>query len=153
MSSPLSSLITPGFAIRRKTCPRGLEVDCGATGFDGFHACCPSSLTCPGTQYNVVCCPDGATDCSEDTLAKAAVPSCANATWDMFDNGGFFCCEHGLPGYNKSNTNGCATPNVALPAGVVLLKTVRVGVGKSNSRLSSWRRRLGRIDIANWWTR
>jgi hypothetical protein len=132
MSTSPSSLIQPGFAVRRKECPKGLEVDCGATGNDGFHACCPSSFTCPGPQYNVVCCPPSAQGCSKNALAQAEQPRCANGTWDMFDNGGLFCCEHGLPGYNKSNTNGCATPNVALPAGVVLLQTLREGVGTSS---------------------
>jgi hypothetical protein len=126
----MASLVEPGFAIRRKSCPKGLEVDCGFTGTDGFHACCPSGYTCPGPQYNVVCCLPGADGCTDESLAAAPKPACANATWDMFDNGGFFCCEHGLPGYNKSNMNGCASPKESISGAIQFLSTVRVGVGK-----------------------
>lgn len=127
------SLVTPGFAIRRdQTCLSGLEVDCGATGRDGFHACCPSSLICPGPQYNAICCPAGDESCTEKALAEKPQPPCANATWDMFDNGGYFCCEPGVQGYNRSNTNWCGRPSqVSIAASVVVqtLSVVREGVG------------------------
>ncbi|KAH3950283.1 hypothetical protein HBH70_007550 [Parastagonospora nodorum] len=126
------SLIQPGFAIRRNgSCPAGLEVDCGGTE-PPFHACCPSSFTCPGPQYNVVCCPSDAIDCNHTTLTNVPQPTCANSTWDMFDNNGLFCCEHGLSGYNKSNldtySDGCGIPDVSLSVSVSMLSTVAVGV-------------------------
>lgn len=127
------SLVLPGFAIRREqTCLSGLEVDCGATGRDGFHACCPSSLICPGPQYNAICCPAGDESCTEKALAEKAEPPCANATWDMFDNGGYFCCDPNVQGYNRSNTNWCGRPSqVSLTANVAVqtLSLVREGVG------------------------
>ncbi|KAH7382215.1 hypothetical protein BKA66DRAFT_570511 [Pyrenochaeta sp. MPI-SDFR-AT-0127] len=124
------SIIDEGFAIRRNgTCLAGLEVDCGATRAP-FRGCCPTGYACP-SQYNIACCTPGR-NCTEPLLA-APQPKCANATWDLFDNGGFFCCEHSLPGYNRSNTNGCAAPGARLAAGDQILSTVRVGVEATTS--------------------
>lgn len=118
--------IEQGFAIRRNgSCLAGLEVDCGQTRAP-YHACCPTGFACPH-QYNVACCPPG-NNCT-DALLAAPSPVCANGTWDLFDNGGYFCCEHGLPGYNRDDSNGCAKPGVPLESGVQMLSTVSVGVG------------------------
>ncbi|KAF2822549.1 hypothetical protein CC86DRAFT_458368 [Ophiobolus disseminans] len=120
-----SPVINEGFAIRRDTgCLPGLEVDCGITRAP-FRGCCPIQFTCP-TQYNIACCPSG-TNCTT-SLVAAVQPACSNATWDLFDNGGLFCCEHGLRGYNVSNTNGCGRPGGALENGAQLLTTIRVGI-------------------------
>ncbi|KAI0450862.1 hypothetical protein F5B21DRAFT_507738 [Xylaria acuta] len=102
----------PGWAIRRGggSCLVSEEVDCGETA-NGYRACCPSSTTCPH-QYNVACCLAN-TNC---TAAIADTPSCANSSWIMFDNGGYFCCENGQVGYNLRNTNGCSKSDKALPA-------------------------------------
>lgn len=126
------SLVEPGFAIRRMSrCLGGLEVDCGSTGFDGFHACCPSSLICPGPQYNAICCPAGDSSCTEKTLAAKIDPPCANATWDLFDNGGYYCCDPGLQAFNRSNTNWCGRPSgVSSTVVVNELSLLRAGVGK-----------------------
>lgn len=131
----MASVVQPGFAIRRKgICLSGIEVDCGSTGIEGFHACCPSSFVCNPKESNRICCPPGASDCTQTSLS--AKPLCANATWDMFDNGGFFCCESGSPGYNVSNMNGCIKPGQAISVGPILpLAIVRTGVGKDNSHL------------------
>ncbi|KAI0193210.1 hypothetical protein EV127DRAFT_11703 [Xylaria flabelliformis] len=101
----------PGWAIRRNSsCILTQEVDCGETA-NGYRACCPSSTTCP-SQYNVACCP-ASTNC---TAAIVETPSCANSSWIMFDNAGYFCCESGQVGYNLRNTDGCSKSGKALPA-------------------------------------
>ncbi|KAI1757107.1 hypothetical protein F4782DRAFT_481292 [Xylaria castorea] len=101
----------PGWAIRRNSsCILTQEVDCGETA-NGYRACCPSSTTCPN-QYNVACCPANA-NC---TAAIVETPSCANSSWIMFDNEGYFCCESGQVGYNLGNTDGCSRSGKALPA-------------------------------------
>ncbi|KAH8723823.1 hypothetical protein GQ44DRAFT_709677 [Phaeosphaeriaceae sp. PMI808] len=121
----MASLLDQGFSIRRNgSCLNGIEVDCGAT-LAPFHACCPSGFTCPGQQFNVVCCRPGE-ECQAQ-LEASKTPVCSNATWDLFDNGGYFCCPHGSRGYNKSNTNGCAPSGVSV-SGVQMLTTVKVGV-------------------------
>ncbi|OTB07172.1 hypothetical protein M426DRAFT_8901 [Hypoxylon sp. CI-4A] len=108
-----------GWAIRRNgSCLGGKEVDCGAT-LAPFRACCPSSTECP-SQYNVACCPSG-TNC---TTAIVEAPRCANSSWSMFDNGGYFCCEEGQVGYDKSNTNGCSRSGASLPDGTVPLAVI-----------------------------
>ncbi|KAI0442120.1 hypothetical protein F4803DRAFT_384519 [Xylaria telfairii] len=100
----------PGWAIRRNgSCLLGEETDCGGT-VAPYRACCPSSTTCP-SQYNVACCPAN-TNC---TAAIVETPLCANSSWVMFDNAGYFCCESGQVGYNLGNTDGCSTSGRALP--------------------------------------
>lgn len=120
---------------------RGVEMDCGSTSMDGFRGRCPSSLFCDERQPNRICCPAGAPDCTEITLSTR--PLCANATWDLFDNGGFFCCEHGSLGYNVSNTNGCTFPGQVINGSVIRpLRATRSGIGNEKLRL-----RLVRVRI------
>ncbi|KAI0851689.1 hypothetical protein F5Y00DRAFT_228985 [Daldinia vernicosa] len=106
-----------GWAIRRSGSCVG-EVDCGVT-VDPFHACCPSSTACP-SQYNVACCPFG-TNC---TAAAVETPKCANGSWAMFDNAGFFCCEQGYIGYNYRGSDGCSKSGASLPDGALPLAEI-----------------------------
>ncbi|KAI1131291.1 hypothetical protein F5Y10DRAFT_262259 [Nemania abortiva] len=111
--------IEPGWAIRRNgSCLLMEEVDCGETA-SPFRACCPSSTFCPA-QYNTACCPANV-NC---TAAIVEIPSCANSSWIMFDNGGYFCCEKGQVGYNIDNTDGCSLSGKALPPNAVPLAVV-----------------------------
>ncbi|KAF1843064.1 uncharacterized protein K460DRAFT_407436 [Cucurbitaria berberidis CBS 394.84] len=124
-----------GFAIRRNgTCINGLEVDCGIT-LAPYHGCCPTGLSCP-SQYNIACCPPG-NNCTE-SLITAPEPKCANATWDLYNNGGYFCCDHGLIGYNTSRgTNGCASPGAKLESGIKILSLVKMGGEASRTSTAS----------------
>jgi hypothetical protein len=110
-------------------CLTGIEVDCGTTGNDGFHGCCPSSLVCDPKAPNRICCPPGDDSCTEKALAAKPQPPCANGTWDLFDNGGYYCCEHGVQAYNRSNTNWCGKPTRLVSGKVVTLSLLREGVG------------------------
>lgn len=113
-----------GFAIRRNgSCLSGFEIDCGQT-LAPFHGCCPIGFECP-PQYNVACCPP-TTNCTEALLPE---PKCSNSTWDLFDNRGYFCCEHGLPGYDNQGTDGCASPGYQFEGGEAILSTVQAGQG------------------------
>lgn len=76
------------------------------------------------------CCPSSK-NCTEEIVAK---PRCANETWDLFDNGGYFCCERGLVGYATTrNSDGCASPGYTFEAGEEVLPVVRAGKGESSS--------------------
>ncbi|KAL2822766.1 hypothetical protein BDW59DRAFT_163578 [Aspergillus cavernicola] len=87
------------------SCLTDLEDDCGVT-IEPFHVCCPQGSYCPNA-YNVACCPSEA-NCTE---ALQASPHCANRTWDLYINGGYFCCQPGSTGYaTNMNSNGCGTP-------------------------------------------
>ncbi|KAF2645190.1 hypothetical protein P280DRAFT_363908, partial [Massarina eburnea CBS 473.64] len=95
----MANSTAPGWAIRRSgTCLSGLETDCGAT-YAPFRGCCPMEFACPN-QYNVACCPSGS-NCTSSLLNPSVTPEvkCANTTWDLFDNNGYFCCEQGLKAY------------------------------------------------------
>ncbi|KAH7092563.1 hypothetical protein FB567DRAFT_240551 [Paraphoma chrysanthemicola] len=119
------SLVNPGFAIRRNgSCLADVEIPCGTTK-DPFVGCCPNGLICPPDQYNLDCCPPGS-DCA-DIYISPPKAICANATWDLYNNGGYFCCEKGLQGYNRNNTNGCSRAGEA-PRGVQMLSLLRPGV-------------------------
>jgi hypothetical protein len=121
------SLINSGFAIRRNgSCLRDIEVFCDRTT-DPFVACCPASLVCPYGQTTHDCCPLGS-DCADPILTPPK-PLCANATWDLYDNVGYFCCEKGLIGYNRNKTNGCSKEG-EVPQGVQMLSRLTVGVGE-----------------------
>lgn len=119
-----SMAINPGFAIRRNgSClAGGYEVDCGQTRTP-FRLCCPTGLECP-SQQNFACCSPENISCTSALLPE---PKCANATWDLFDNEGYFCCEHGLPGYNIRGTHGCASPGFVYSGGEESLSTVQAG--------------------------
>ncbi|KAI0154868.1 hypothetical protein GGR57DRAFT_511828 [Xylariaceae sp. FL1272] len=106
-----------GWAIRRNnSCYSGIEQDCGETAHS-YHACCPTSSKCSKRSKDYVCCPDGE-DCTADLTVG---PYCANSSWVMFNNHGFFCCDRGAVGYNDSNADGCLAPGSDLPEGAVPL--------------------------------
>ncbi|EMR68527.1 hypothetical protein UCREL1_4447 [Eutypa lata UCREL1] len=112
-----------GWAIRRADSCRGIvEVDCGAT-VAPFHACCPSGTVCP-SQYNVACNPPGGVNYTD---AFAEAPRCADPSWTMFDNDGFFCCDSGEVGWRQSRTssNGCSASGEELPDGALPLAVVQ----------------------------
>ncbi|KAI8960268.1 hypothetical protein F5Y11DRAFT_330360 [Daldinia sp. FL1419] len=116
-----------GWAIRRNNSCVG-EVDCGETRAP-FRACCPSSTACP-SQYNVACCPFG----QNCTAAAVEAPRCANGSWAMFDNGGYFCCEKGYIGYNYQGTDGCSRSGFLLPDDAVpLAEVTQVSISSSVS--------------------
>lgn len=62
-------------------------------------------------------------------------PKCANSTWDLYDNDGYFCCLPGYQGYavKSTNSNGCASPGYQLQPGEVLLRLIKAGVTSSSS--------------------
>jgi hypothetical protein len=103
-----------GFAIRRNgSCIASLsETDCGGT-VDEFRACCPHPAFCPSSRspsrYSVYCC-DQAVNCTVAIIQEG--PFCANESWTLFNNNGYFCCDAGRPGYKntKKNSYGCANP-------------------------------------------
>ncbi|KAJ8117691.1 hypothetical protein OPT61_g1159 [Boeremia exigua] len=112
--------IDQGFAIRRNgSCISGIEVGCGGTA-NGMVGCCPSEYQCP-QAYNLDCCPVG----KNCTMEIIEAPRCSNSSWDLYDNGGYFCCEHGLPAYNNRSTNVCGTP--ASIRGLVALDLIQSG--------------------------
>ncbi|PMD47011.1 hypothetical protein L207DRAFT_575815 [Hyaloscypha variabilis F] len=79
--------------------------------------CCPSELSCVGTEdpVNCVCCPAGVS--CETTFQQN--PVCANSEWTLWnatsqgEHGGFFCCEEGQIG---DNIGGCWPPGTVLAA-------------------------------------
>ncbi|KAK1767379.1 hypothetical protein QBC33DRAFT_67052 [Phialemonium atrogriseum] len=108
-----------GFALRNNGSCADNEVDCGQTAAP-YHACCPKSAFCP-RQYNVDCCPS-AENCTTTLLRD---PQCANRSWDLYDNGGYFCCERGFVGYaTPGNSDGCAAPGYAFRSGEKLLPII-----------------------------
>ncbi|KAH8820619.1 hypothetical protein F5884DRAFT_56767 [Xylogone sp. PMI_703] len=111
-----------GFAIRRNGSCLNSEVDCGVT-VAPFRACCPHGAYCPH-QYNVACCPSPK-NCTTNLVQN---PHCANRTWTLYDNDGFFCCEPGTIGYAASLTgsDGCANPGKP-PKGAELLPVISAG--------------------------
>ena len=124
--------VPSGFAIRRNGSCLLSEVDCGQT-VAPFRACCPARGSCPH-QYNVDCCPSPA-NCTQALLKN---PNCANSTWTLYDNSGYFCCAPGTIGYGASLTDsdGCADPGYA-PEGAILLSVISAGQSKVNFRTLS----------------
>ncbi|OJJ04443.1 hypothetical protein ASPVEDRAFT_136159 [Aspergillus versicolor CBS 583.65] len=76
-----------GWALRKNGSCLASEVDCGET-VAPYRVCCPNGSFCPHAN-NVACCPSK----SYCTDALNGQPRCANSTWDLFINGGYFCCE------------------------------------------------------------
>ncbi|ORY18977.1 hypothetical protein BCR34DRAFT_259275 [Clohesyomyces aquaticus] len=114
-----------GWAIRRNgTCRAGFEVTCGKAK-PPFNACCPSGYECPKSSDTWACCPLS-TNCTSELISK---PKCADEKWDLYRNGGdnFFCCAPGLPGFNRSGTNGCASPGYNTNGDEVILKVIKPG--------------------------
>lgn len=118
--------IEQGFAIRRNgSCLAGIEVGCGATA-NGMVGCCPNGLQCP-QAYNIDCCPTG----KNCTMEIVETPRCSNSSWDLYDNGGYFCCERNRPAYNNSGTNICASPGSTGRG--ILLELILAGSSTINS--------------------
>ncbi|OXV05553.1 hypothetical protein Egran_06678 [Elaphomyces granulatus] len=114
---------TSGFALRKNGSCLSTEVDCGTT-ISPFRACCPGGSFCPN-EYNVECCPS-ATNCTASLLEK---PRCANETWDLYDNSGYFCCLQGTTGFATDyNSDGCAVPGYSF-TNDTLLSIISSGQG------------------------
>ncbi|KAN0099324.1 hypothetical protein V8E51_013099 [Hyaloscypha variabilis] len=65
-------------------------------------------------------------------------PQCANQSWNLYDNGGYFCCEQGFTGYaSTTNSDGCAEPGYAFQSGEVLLPVISSGIAISITATSS----------------
>ncbi|KAF2500680.1 hypothetical protein BU16DRAFT_614402 [Lophium mytilinum] len=125
--------IHTGFALRHNgSCPTG-NINCGTT-VSPFRGCCPSGYVCPH-QYNLACCPSGQ-NCTATLLADA---HCANDSWDMYDNGGFFCCQKDEVGYANTTTdsNGCGQPGYNTTSGELELRIVSTGQVSSSSSASA----------------
>lgn len=94
---------TGGYALRRNASCLSTETDCGGTT-PPFHACCPGNMFCPGSQYNVICCPSNA-DCS-----RTMDESCADGKADLYSSNSSdlanegFCCERGRFGFTMKDT-------------------------------------------------
>ncbi|KAH8592590.1 hypothetical protein B0O99DRAFT_629251 [Bisporella sp. PMI_857] len=126
------SVSTLGFAVRVNGSCQSNEVDCGQTVFP-YHACCPSGSFCP-QQYNVNCCPTSA-NCTATLIQD---PQCANQTWDLYDNNGYFCCHKGRTGYaSTTNSDGCALPGYAFRSGEVLLNVITTEQAVTSSASST----------------
>lgn len=121
-------LIAQGFSIRREhSCIDLWEVDCGARRAP-FRACCPAGLVCQN-NYNTDCCLPGK-NCTVALYEEKPQPRCANATWDLFDNQGLFCCEPGRQALDRDNGNLCVEPGFTAKANDTLLKLIRKGEGE-----------------------
>ncbi|KAL1854354.1 hypothetical protein VTK73DRAFT_8797 [Phialemonium thermophilum] len=68
------------------------------------------------------CCPNR----NNGSAVLLPSPRCADESWDMYDNGGFFCCAEGRLGYAASDgvSDGCAAQESQLGAGDKYLPTV-----------------------------
>ena len=55
----------------------------------------------------------------------ASGPRCADPTYNLCDNGGYFCCLPGKLCYSNGNTDGCADADHKLSAGQYFLQTIR----------------------------
>ena len=114
-----------GWALRVNGSCLDVEEDCGMT-IEPYRVCCPGGSYCPHA-YNVACCPSGS-NCTEALEAK---PHCANETWDLYINGGYFCCEHGTIGYaTDTDSNGCGDADYELQVGESALPIIQTGTGK-----------------------
>ncbi len=118
--------IQQGFAIRRNgTClPNSVERDCDGK-FPGFRACCPIEYECQN-DYNTDCCRAGR-NCTQELL-DALQPVCANSSWTVFDNMGYFCCEPGYSAFNVDGANMCVAPGDTSSTGVRLLPVASMQV-------------------------
>ncbi|KAL3473529.1 hypothetical protein BJX99DRAFT_261317 [Aspergillus californicus] len=122
MSESDSDATTLGWALRHNGSCLQQEEYCGATR-NPYRACCPGGSYCP-RAYNVACCPSSL-NCTEALQAR---PVCANQTWDLYYNGGYFCCEQGTRGYATSfNSNGCGEQGYELVDSETLLSIIVTG--------------------------
>ncbi|OBT79299.1 hypothetical protein VF21_01889 [Pseudogymnoascus sp. 05NY08] len=100
-----------GYAARETVACRMGEQDCGPTVYP-YHACCPGNTECGSPKLNAYCC-----ELDKDCTAQLTkLPQCANPEHDMYDFGGFFCCEQGRKGYgnHKTDGDGCGAPDYKL---------------------------------------
>ncbi|KAF2102323.1 hypothetical protein NA57DRAFT_54239 [Rhizodiscina lignyota] len=129
-----------GFAIRRNgSCFSNQgEVDCGPT-WGPFHACCPHGAFCPSTEnlnyYNAYCCDKRNTNCTADIIKTG--PYCADTSWQLYNNEGYFCCAPALKGFSSdSNSDGCANSAHTLQPGEAYLE-VQSAKPKLSRRLAT----------------
>ena len=110
--NPLHSArtMTTSYALRQNgSCSNDL-VDCGATAAS-FHACCPQGTICPHSTRDISCCPAG----EDYTQPVATLPQCADPSWKLFDDYGYFCCAPDRQGFVKpKDYKGCADPGYSL---------------------------------------
>ncbi|KAL2857741.1 hypothetical protein BJY01DRAFT_242163 [Aspergillus pseudoustus] len=132
MTNSMSDASTLGWALRQNGSCLAHEEDCGET-VDPYRVCCPGGSYCP-RAYNIVCCPSSL-NCTEALQAR---PVCANQTWDLYYNGGYFCCEHGTKGYATSvDSNGCGEPEYELADSEMALSVIALGTKTSRSQTAS----------------
>ncbi|KAJ0420843.1 hypothetical protein BJY00DRAFT_312769 [Aspergillus carlsbadensis] len=133
MDDPLlSDATTLGWALRQYGSCLAHEEDCGETA-NPYRACCPGGSYCP-RAYNIACCPSSL-NCTDALQAR---PACANATWDLYYNGGYFCCERGTRGYATSfESNGCGEPEYELADSETLLSMIVAGTKTYSSSSST----------------
>ncbi|KAL3476171.1 hypothetical protein BJX99DRAFT_228325 [Aspergillus californicus] len=89
-----------GFAFRsNNTCPS--ESKKCSNNWGTWWVCCPENTHCgSGGESGGICCPTDS-DCSAPILKD---PHCANnATWDLYNADGYFCCESGTYGFEATN--------------------------------------------------
>jgi hypothetical protein len=57
-------------------------------------------------------------------------PKCANETWDLYDNNGYFCCLQDTTGYSTpEDSDGCASPGYPFAEDETLLSKISAGKG------------------------
>lgn len=117
-----------GYALRRNGSCLSTEMDCGQTT-PPFHACCPGNTFCPGSQYNVICCPSNA-NCS-DIIGKNCADSKADlysSTSDVANEG--FCCARGKYAFTlESKGVGCADSLADLQYGMTQVAAISSASG------------------------
>lgn len=119
-----------GWALRKNGSCLASEVDCGET-VAPYRVCCPQGSFCPHAE-NVACCPSK----EYCTTALDGQPHCANSTWDLYINGGYFCCEQGTIAYAKDGgSNGCGNPGYKLQAGETSLSIISAAQSKSGQSI------------------
>ncbi|KAL5337934.1 hypothetical protein BJX70DRAFT_399202 [Aspergillus crustosus] len=129
MSGQPSEASTLGWALRQNGSCLTQEEDCGPT-VEPYRVCCPAGSYCP-RAYNIVCCPSSL-NCTDALQAR---PVCANSTWDLYYNGGYFCCEHGTKGYATSvESNGCGEPEYELADSETQLSIISAGTVSTSTR-------------------
>lgn len=115
-----------GWALRKNGSCLASEIDCGET-VAPYRVCCPNGSFCPQAK-NVACCPSK----EYCTDALNGQPHCANSTWDLYINGGYFCCEQGTIAYAKDGgSNGCGKPGYKLQVGETPLSLISAAQSKS----------------------
>jgi hypothetical protein len=113
-SSALPRLLPREFIL-----PKSIQCQCKSTpqislthsrNVNRISQCCPTSANCTGILLQN--------------------PQCANQSWNLYDNSGYFCCEKGLIGYaSTTDSDGCASPGYAFQSGEVVLAIISTGIG------------------------